>query len=49
VLVVLAVGFLAAVMTSWQALAYNAMAALSGGLTVELEPESGAKVIVLKR
>jgi hypothetical protein len=49
VLVVAVVGALAAAATTWWAMAYNSMALLSGGLTIELEPESGGRVMVLRR
>lgn len=47
--VIVVVGALAAMTTSGWAAAYNAMAALSGGLMVELEPEGGGKVLVLRK
>lgn len=49
VCVVVLAGVLGAATASWWAVAYNAIAALSGGLTVELEPESGGHVLVLPR
>ena len=49
VLVVLIAGLLAAGTTSWWALAYNAVAMLSGGLVVELESESGRVLVVPPR
>jgi len=49
VVVMLAAGALAAATASWWAMAYNVIALLSGGLTVELEPESGGRVMVLRR
>ena len=49
IFVVLVAGALAAATTTWWAMAYNAMALLSGGLTVELEPKSGGRVMVLRR
>jgi len=49
VCVVVLAGVLGAATASWWAMAYNAIAALSGGLTVELEPESGSQVLVLQK
>jgi|GEM_PF-955886 len=49
IVVVAAAGALAAATATWWAVAYNSMALLSGGLTVELEPESGGKVLLLRR
>ena len=49
IIVVAAAGALAAATTTWWAMAYNSMALFSGGLMVELEPESGGRVIVLRR
>ena len=49
VVIVVVAGVFAAATTTWWAMAYNSMALLSGGLTVELEPGSGGKVMVLRR
>ena len=49
VCVVVLAGALGAATAGWWAMAYNAIAALSGGLTVELEPESGGQVLVLQK
>jgi hypothetical protein len=49
VVIVVGAGAFAAATTTWWAMAYNSMALLSGGLTVELEPESGGRVMVLRR
>ena len=49
VVIVVVAGAFAAVTTTWWAMAYNSMALLSGGLTVELEPRSGGKVMVFRR
>ena len=49
IVVVAAAGALAAATMTWWAMSYNSMALLSGGLIVELEPESGGKVMVLRR
>ena len=46
--IVLIAGLISAVGTSWQAMSYNSMAAISGGLEVELESEDGG-VLVLRR
>ncbi len=40
VLFLLLAGFVVALIASWWAIAYNTMAVLTGGLTVELEPEN---------
>jgi hypothetical protein len=47
--VVLIAGLVSAGLTGWQAVAYNSMAALSGGLEVKLEPGDDAKMVVLRR
>ncbi len=49
ILFLLAVGLLAALTTGWWAMAYNAMATLTGGLTVELEPEEGSGRVMIVR
>lgn len=46
--VVVIAGTLSAVFTGWQAFAYNSMAALSGGLIVEVEPEGESRMIVVR-
>jgi len=46
--IVLIAGLVSAVGTSWQAASYNSIAAVSGGLEVELESEDGG-VLVLRR
>jgi hypothetical protein len=46
---ILAMGLLAAVFTVWQALVYNSIAALSGGLEVTLEPGRDTNMVVLRR
>ena len=46
--IVLIAGLISAVGTSWQAMSYNSMATISGGLEVELESEDGG-VLVLRR
>ena len=47
--VVLAMGLLSAVFAGWLALAYNSMAALSGGLEVTLEPGRDTHMVVMRR
>ena len=47
--VALAMGLLSAIFTGWQALAYNSMAALSGGLEVTLEPGRDTHMVVMRR
>ena len=42
-------GLISAVGTSWQAYAYNSMAALSGGLEVQVEPVGEEKMIVVRK
>jgi hypothetical protein len=49
VAVVLVMGLLSAAFTSWQAFAYNSMAALSGGLEVTLESGRNTKMVVMRR
>jgi hypothetical protein len=46
--VILISGLVSAGLTGWQAVFYNSMAALSGGLEVKLEPGDGARTIVLR-
>ncbi len=47
-LVVVAAGVFTAVTDGWQAYAYNSMAALSGGLEVQVESADKGKMIVLR-
>lgn len=48
ILIVLAAGLYTAITSGWQAYAYNSMAALSGGLEVQVEPVGEDKMIVLR-
>jgi hypothetical protein len=48
ILIVLAAGLYTAITSGWQAYAYNSMAALSGGLEVQVEPVGEDKIIVLR-
>ncbi len=48
VAVILISGLVSAGLTGWQAMAYNTMAALSGGLEVKLEPGDGTRTVVLR-
>ncbi len=49
ILFLLAAGILVAITMSWWSIAYNAMALLTGGLTVELEPQDGnGRVMVVR-
>ena len=47
--VVAVAGVLAALTEGWQAVAYNRIAAISGGLEVELVPEGEGKVILKRK
>lgn len=49
VLIVLAAGLFNAITNGWQAHAYNSLAALSGGLEVQVEPVGQDKIIVLRK
>ncbi len=49
ILIVLAAGLFNALTSGWQAYAYNSMAALSGGLEVQVEPAGEDKIIVLRK
>ena len=49
VMVVLIAGSVTALFNGWQAMAYNSMAAMSGGLMVQVDPEDGARTVILKR
>ncbi len=46
--IVLIAGLISAVGISWQAMSYNSMAAISGGLEVELESEDGRLLVLGK-
>jgi hypothetical protein len=48
VIFVLVAGILTSVTDGWQALAYNNIAAISGGLEVELESGEGGRTIVVR-
>lgn len=45
VVVVMLAGVLASITTGWQAVVYNRIAAISGGLQVELEPEGRGELV----
>jgi hypothetical protein len=47
-LVVVVAGLFTAITDGWRAYAYNSMAALSGGLEVQVEPVDKGKMIVLR-
>ena len=49
VAVVIIAGLFTAITNGWQAYAYNSMAALSGGLEVQVEPVGEEKMIVVRR
>ena len=49
VLIVLVAGLFTAITNGWQAYAYNSMAALSGGLEVQVEPVGEEKMIVVRK
>ena len=49
VVVVLVAGVLAALTDGWQAVAYNRIAAVSGGLEVELVPEGEGKISMKRK
>jgi hypothetical protein len=49
VAIVIVAGLFTAITNSWQVYAYNSMAALSGGLEVQVEPMGEEKVIVVRK